>query len=94
MSKRSVVSFRTSKCTHYTIEPAKGFSAEQVVEMLNKGEVSLSPGAESIIQWAPPPLEGGTVVAYVLVSRIEGGEGKWQVTPSCYDKDTAKKSIP
>jgi hypothetical protein len=89
MSKRSVVSVRTSKCTHYTIEPANGFTAEQVVAMLNKGEVSLRRGAESIIQSAAPPLDGGTVVAYVLVSRIESGETKWEVTPSCYDKDTA-----
>src|SRR4030095_5130986 len=81
MSKRIRVSVRAPTCTHYTIEPVNGFTAEQIVDMLNKGEVSLRAGSDSITLWRPPSLGGDIQVAKVYGHTVERGYSRWEVAP-------------
>jgi len=81
---------RTSTCTRYTIVPANGFTAEEIVEMLNKGEVSLEQGSGELVCWAPPPCEGGTAVASVVGCVTESKETTYEIATAA-DKDEGSK---
>jgi hypothetical protein len=88
--KRVELCVRTSTCTRFTIEPEDGYTVEQIVEMLNKGEVSLSPGSDSIVQHFPPPYDAMTVLARVRGNRVESDNRKWEIVQAT-DGDQSSK---
>lgn len=79
--KKFEISITTCTCTRFTIVPENRFTAEQILEMLNNGEATLRPGDDSIVQHAPPPYEGMTVLAKVIGHRVEGDAPKWEIEP-------------
>jgi hypothetical protein len=60
-----------------TIEPLNGYTAAKVAESLNTREAAVS--GDQIIKWAPPPAEGGIVIAKILKSGDDFPDPAWQV---------------
>jgi hypothetical protein len=71
---------QSATSNYLTIQPANGYTVEKVIELLNTRQAFVS--GEQVVQWSPPPAEGGIVIANILGNRSEPAQPVWAVVQS------------
>ena len=78
MSQAAVVTAVRSEIESLVIEPQGDLTVEQIVDLLNKHQCSIS--GDQIVQWAPPPYEGSSVLGKIT-ARAQTEQQTWCLVP-------------